>query len=64
MNSSSISRAVAVMLAMTAMGAHAQALFEEARSRYGDEAAELHVVKLLEERVGLLLRPPHGQPTS
>jgi 3-hydroxyisobutyrate dehydrogenase-like beta-hydroxyacid dehydrogenase len=46
------------------MGAHAQALFEEARSRYGDEAAELHVVKLLEERVGLLLRPPHGQPTS
>ena len=46
------------------MGAHAQALFEEARSRYGDEAAELHVVKLLEERVGMLLRPPHGQPTS
>ena len=43
------------------MGAHAQALFEEARSRYGDEAAELHVVKLLEERVGLLLRPPHGE---
>jgi len=46
------------------MGAHAQALFEEARSRYGDEAAELHVVKLLEDRVGMLLRPPHGQPTS
>jgi 3-hydroxyisobutyrate dehydrogenase len=43
------------------MGAHAQALFEEARSRYGDKAAELHVVKLLEERVGLLLRPPHGE---
>ena len=43
------------------MGAHAQALFEEARARYGDEAAELHVVKLLEERVGLLLRPPHGE---
>ena len=43
------------------MGAHAQALFEEARARYGDQAAELHVVKLLEERVGLLLRPPHGQ---
>ena len=46
------------------MGAHAQALFEEARARYGDEAAELHVVKLLEERVGMLLRPPHGQPVS
>jgi 3-hydroxyisobutyrate dehydrogenase len=43
------------------MGAHAQALFEEARARYGDEAAELHVVKLLEERVGLWLRPPHGE---
>jgi 3-hydroxyisobutyrate dehydrogenase-like beta-hydroxyacid dehydrogenase len=46
------------------MGAHAQALFEEARARYGDEAAELHVVKLLEERVGLLLRPPHGQSVN
>ena len=43
------------------MGAHAQALFEEARARYGDDAAELHVVKLLEERVGMLLRPPHGE---
>ena len=43
------------------MGAHAQTLFEEARSRYGDDAAELHVVKLLEERVGMLLRPPHGE---
>jgi 3-hydroxyisobutyrate dehydrogenase-like beta-hydroxyacid dehydrogenase len=46
------------------MGTHAQALFEEARARYGDEAAELHVVKLLEERVGLLLRPPHGQSVN
>ncbi len=46
------------------MGAHAQALFEEARARYGNDAAELHVVKLLEERVGMLLRPPHGQPIS
>jgi 3-hydroxyisobutyrate dehydrogenase-like beta-hydroxyacid dehydrogenase len=43
------------------MGAHAQTLFEEARARYGDDAAELHVVKLLEERVGMLLRPPHGE---
>ena len=43
------------------MGAHAQALFEEARARYGDDAAELHVVKLLEDRVGMLLRPPHGE---
>jgi 3-hydroxyisobutyrate dehydrogenase-like beta-hydroxyacid dehydrogenase len=46
------------------MGAHAQALFEEARAHYGDDAAELHVVKLLEERVGMLLRPPHGQPVK
>jgi len=46
------------------MGTHAQTLFEEARARYGDEAAELHVVKLLEERVGLLLRPPHGQSVN
>jgi hypothetical protein len=46
------------------MGAHAQALFEEARSRYGDDAAELHVVKLLEERVGMLLRPPHGEAVN
>ena len=46
------------------MGTHAQALFEEARARFGDEAAELHVVKLLEERVGLLLRPPHGQSVN
>ena len=38
------------------MGAQAQALFEEARARYGDDAAELHVVRLLEERVGLFLR--------
>ncbi len=43
------------------MGSHAQALFEEARARYGGEAAELHVTRLLEERVGLFLRPPHGQ---
>ena len=35
---------------------HAQALFEEARARFGDDAAELNVVRLLEERVGLFLR--------
>jgi len=38
------------------MGGHAQALFEEARARFGDDAAELNVVRLLEERVGLFLR--------
>ncbi len=43
------------------MGEMAQSLFQEALQTYGAEAAELHVVKLLEERVGLLLRPPHGQ---
>jgi len=43
------------------MGSHARELFEEARARYGGQAAELHVTRLLEERVGLFLRPPHGQ---
>jgi 3-hydroxyisobutyrate dehydrogenase len=42
------------------MGKHALNLFEQAQSVYGPEAAELHVVKLVEERAGLLLRPPHG----
>ena len=39
------------------MGRQAQALFQEALRTYGPEAAELHVVKLLEDRVGHLLRP-------
>jgi 3-hydroxyisobutyrate dehydrogenase len=39
------------------MGAHALALFEKAKSVYGAEAAELHVVKLLEDQVGHYLRP-------
>jgi len=42
------------------MGKHALNLFEQAQSVYGPEAAELHVVKLVEQRAGLLLRPPHG----
>ena len=42
------------------MGQHALELFEKAKSAYGPQAAELHVVKLLEDRVGLLLRPPLG----
>jgi len=42
------------------MGRFVQGLFEQARTTYGGDAAELHVVKLLEERVGLFLRPPHG----
>jgi 3-hydroxyisobutyrate dehydrogenase/2-hydroxy-3-oxopropionate reductase len=43
------------------MGGLAKSLFEEAMQTYGAEAGELHVVRLLEERVGLLLRPPLGQ---
>jgi 3-hydroxyisobutyrate dehydrogenase len=39
------------------MGGMAQQLFQQAMATYGPEAAELHVVKLLEERVGHLLRP-------
>jgi 3-hydroxyisobutyrate dehydrogenase len=39
------------------MGAHALALFEKAKSVYGADAAELHVVKLLEDQVGHYLRP-------
>ena len=39
------------------MGSKAQALFQEAMQTYGPDAAELNVVKLLEERVGHLLRP-------
>jgi hypothetical protein len=39
------------------MGAHALTLFEKAKSVYGADAAELHVVKLLEDQVGHYLRP-------
>ena len=46
------------------MGSFVESLFRQAMERYGEAAAELHVVKLLEERVGLLLRPPHGMPLS
>ena len=42
------------------MGEMAKSLFVQAAKTYGDAAAELHVVKLLEERVGFFLRPPHG----
>jgi 3-hydroxyisobutyrate dehydrogenase-like beta-hydroxyacid dehydrogenase len=42
------------------MGKFVESLFREAMEKYGESAAELHVVKLLEERAGLLLRPPHG----
>jgi 3-hydroxyisobutyrate dehydrogenase-like beta-hydroxyacid dehydrogenase len=47
------------------MGSHALALFEKAKSVYGAQAAELHVVKLLEDQVGHYLRPgsnEHSQP--
>jgi 3-hydroxyisobutyrate dehydrogenase len=43
------------------MGQHALAQFEKAKEMYGPDAAELHVVKMLEDKVGLLLRPPHGE---
>ena len=39
------------------MGGMAQKLFQQAMQTYGPDAAELHVVKLLEERVGHMLRP-------
>lgn len=44
------------------MGGVAQSLFEQAMQTYGEGAAELNVVRLLEERAGLYLRPPHGVP--
>ena len=43
------------------MGGLAKSLFGEDMQTYGAEAGDLHVVRLLEERVGLLLRPPLGQ---
>jgi len=39
------------------MGKRAGELFEQARKTYGGDAAELHVVKLLEDEMGVLLRP-------
>lgn len=39
------------------MGSLARSLFEKARETYGGDAPELSVVRLLEEEVGLLLRP-------
>jgi 3-hydroxyisobutyrate dehydrogenase-like beta-hydroxyacid dehydrogenase len=43
------------------MGRFVQQVFQQAMDTYGPDAAELHVAKMLEERVGLFLRPPHGQ---
>ena len=43
------------------MGSFVRGLFENAKDTYGEDAAELHVVRLLEDKVGLLLRPPHGE---
>ena len=43
------------------MGMLARELFETARKKYGGNAAELHVARLIEEQAGLLLRPPHGE---
>ena len=45
------------------MGKLAGDLFKKAEEKYGSDAAELHVVKLLEDEVGLYLRPPHGVDT-
>ena len=39
------------------MGSHVLSLFEKAQAVYGPQAAELHVVKLLEDQVGHYLRP-------
>lgn len=39
------------------MGQFVQKLFEEAKATYGESAAELHVVKLLEDKVETYLRP-------
>ena len=39
------------------MGQFVQKLFEEAKTTYGESAAELHVVKLLEDKVETYLRP-------
>ncbi|NBO14972.1 MAG: NAD(P)-dependent oxidoreductase [Betaproteobacteria bacterium] len=44
------------------MGQHALSRFKEAMHQYGPQAAELNVARLVEEQVGLLLRPPHGMP--
>jgi len=44
------------------MGQFVQSLFEEAQKTYGASAAELHVVKLLEDRVGTYLRPQLQNP--
>ena len=38
------------------MGSYVQSLFEKAMSVYGESAAELHVVRLLEDKVGHYLR--------
>lgn len=43
------------------MGKRAGELFEQARQTYGGDAAELHVVKLLEDEMELLLRPGHEE---
>lgn len=43
------------------MGSFVRSLFEKAMDTYGEDAAELHVVRLLEDQVGMLLRPPHGE---
>ncbi len=46
------------------MGSFVKKLFEEAMATYGAAAGELHVARLLEERAGLYLRPPHGLPVE
>ena len=44
------------------VGQFVQGLFEEAQKTYGGSAAELHVVNLLEDRVGTYLRPSLQNP--
>lgn len=42
------------------MGQQALTRFKEAAQRFGPDAPELNVARLMEEQAGVLLRPPHG----
>ena len=46
------------------MGALAHELFEKAKEKYGSEAPELSVARLVEEEMGILLRPSKTQNES
>lgn len=46
------------------MGGKAQEVFQMAKEKYGASAPELSVVKILEEQMGLLLRPSTNTPSA